>query len=488
MLVSLGMDATAAVNINSLATSSSLASKYLRQVRRSISAVQCVFCRIDVLPRHMNRHMTDTHNEITHFKCVWCMQYTWCGRVSKEVNKHRYMCLLQHSSGGAQQLNPHPSHFPLPESGVTNLFCNNMEIDIWYERYGSSSSVLVPPPTVSASIFHFVNHPEKFPEWLLTLDGVDDVCSFRNECPMDSAVGIDPIWQKLFSFKRNLAWVHVAIRFSTWQSFCDFLAANKTRIYFLPYSCLCNGGQEQHRHLIGVLQTKDMNAMFGGALWHSISAGLISLDVVKNPLQLVTTICALSSIDTVACSFHKRNDSLPCQFFIFRPVIPLAAFFVMLYIPGGIDLYLRHFYSESVDYVQCRSLRCDDSTAGCSVEYRDLIKDVATIFPLPRHLQFTVYSGGESSFLYVGDCRYSMQRNDNLLTMTRLQWNVHQVRTGNCFAMNLGSRRFQICRRLHRTIRALAEIIRKKDSQIAELERRSSSSSKKIGNVHRNSV
>lgn len=436
----------------------SLAAKYLCTVRRSISMVQCVVCRVQLLPRHMNRHMSEQHHELAHFKCVWCMQYTWSGRVNKEVNKHRYLCLHRASSGHQSEQS---IRFMLPDSGVTNLHYNNMEIDMWYEH-----NRLLSPPSVSTSIYDFIQSPDDdvLPKWLLSLESVDDVCSFRNEFPVESTTGFNPIWQKLFSFKRNLAWYHISIRFSAWKAFVDFLNAIQTLVVWLPYSCLCNAGLEHHRHLICVLELKNTrNVMF--IQWNKFlnNEVMINLDVSKNPLQLMTTITELSST-TIACSLTKNSINL-CHYYIFRPVIPFAEFFAMLYVPGGIDSYVRHRYSEAADFIGCRSL----DEKEWSVEYRDIIKDIATIFPLPRHYQFTPYIGGESNFLYVGDFRFSVQCNDNLLKMTTLQWNVHQVHTGNCFVMNLGARRFHISKRLQKTISSIMTIIREKDHHIAEL-------------------
>lgn len=202
-----------------------------------------------------------------------------------------------------------------------------------------------------------------------------------------------------------------------------------------------------------------------GVQWNKYISNEFSfnLDAVKNPLHLMNIICELSS-STAMCSLVKKSNRFT-HYYVFRPVIPSAEFFSMLYVPGGIDIYLRHRFPDATDYINCGSL----DEIEWSVEYRDIIKDIATIFPLPRNFQLKPYVGGEKSFLYVGDCRYGIRCNDTLLKMTTLQWNVYQVQTGNCFIMNMGHRRFYISRRLHKTIGSVRAIIREKDLFITKL-------------------
>lgn len=333
---------------------------------------------------------------------------------------------------------------PVKTSDITSMRYNNQKIDEWLRRFSCSA------PTSSSMMYQF---PQKLPGWFTNCDeGVlsDELHNFTNSFPMDvDQCGFDPMWQRFYLFKRNLSWFHMRIKVSAWSDFMEFYKENQEKIVVLPYSCLCNGGQELRRHLICVVLTCNAKSLMYRSQFSRFRSAL------KTPLQFLSTIVSISSGESNA------------HYYVFQPVMPYIQLFAMLYMPGGIECYMESIYKNVYPY-NCRSLS-RQKRSNWSVEIRDIFPEKAMIFPLPRNMYFVPFNN-EGAVLYVGNGqRFTVQRNDDLLTMTDLQWNTYQIEHGNCFLSNLGTRRLVLGPKIQKMLRVVAETISYKQRTIDRL-------------------
>lgn len=54
--------------------------------------LECIKCEKEVPVTKMSKHFILDHKEVSS-TCIWCLVYTWKGRVGAPVNIHRIECL-----------------------------------------------------------------------------------------------------------------------------------------------------------------------------------------------------------------------------------------------------------------------------------------------------------------------------------------------------------------------------------------------------------
>lgn len=479
--------------------------KYKQTLKRNRnSRVLCSCCKAMVVLHDFSRHLSISHNEHlpVNYKCCWCLRFTWSGKITDRVNDHRLHCLLQcmeekhHWDVEMALSRAHPTiHHsyvtppPLPPTPnvVVNTNTNSSRRRRNHHRkfYMDDTNILtnIPLPQITSMRYNSIvtdnwirrpkyqlNLPEQsslycnissmnLPSWFTNRDGVDPAhyIDFDNGFPMDvEQCGFDPMWQRFYIYKRNLSWFHISIKFSVWTDFMHFCAVNESKIVFLPYSCLCNGGQEHHRHLICVVLACNAKSLIYRPSFARTRCVLIP---EKNPLHLLSTISSISSSDTSA------------HYHIFQPVIPYVQLFGMLYMSNGIEQYIESTYKNAYPY-DCKSLG-RFKQLNWSVEMRDIFPEKALIFPLPRNMHFVPYYDGANSILYVGEGnRFSVKRNDDLLAMNDFDWNTYQIAHGNCFLTNMGITRFVLGPKVQKILHVVAETMLDKDKTIERLKKK----------------
>lgn len=356
--------------------------------------------------------------------------------------------------------------------------CNSKEIDDWYSNrsrlrrnlFGNVSSsfnipqdFVAPSDTEGLTVFSDFGDG-KLPAWLTDEDGVDlaDLPGFYNNFPMDPEMGFNPVWQRLFTFKRNLRWFSLQVRASHWTRFLEFMNGVK-QMYILPYSCLCRhgaAGGDYHRHMICVIHEVKLKS-FHSRFWRYISTeSFIQLQPAENPMQLVNLISVYSNLKLTCSSSSSINDfydddgdycneNESVHFYIFQPVVPFVRLFAMLYIPNGVDIYMRAKYNRILgngsDYISL----CYKYNDGWCVEYRDLAREKFLIFPLPKKVQISrrLASGVrdiKNNFLYLNDyLMVESHYNPDLPSMCTDEWNACQIQSGNCLLWNMNTQMYK---------------------------------------------
>lgn len=440
------------------------------------SRLKCPRCNDMIVLHLFTRHITNRHSNIsTKYRCIWCLEYIWYGRVTNGVNDHRLQCLLERLRKTEILLQPTPLTPPSPTSFFTKMSINNTHVncavstalpnnnakclrlylhknkassswqppddvrvtqlrynsalvDAWFRR----TTWVLPPTTISLYCTMLAGDDNHHPDWLTNNEGVDpaNMVLFANTFPMDvAACGFDPLWQRLYLYKCNLSWYHIRVRYSKWPAFLHFCSVNDKHLVFLPYSCLCKGGQEHHRHMLCVVlkcHAKRIMQRHYRNVTGDHSKCRIELKPEEQPGQLMATI------DNLA------NGDSPLHYFSFQNTMPYVQLFGMMYMPKGIESYLQAVYSKKYPY-NCKSLRHHDVDATWSVDIRDIFPEKALVFPVPRNMYFTPYDDMSSSMLFLGaQKKFSVLQNDDLLEMTDLQWNSFQIEHGNYLLGNFG--------------------------------------------------
>ena len=318
-------------------------SKYRKLILRKVN-IACVRCEKPVLLREYLRHLHIVHDVIERCICIWCMEYTWV-RGDSNNYIHGYMCLkgrieeiktkiqnerkmekynillpkvkttttttvaevIETLHKGEEQVNIAASPEDV-ESLITNYLCNNKEMDGWYH-------------TKRLRIHHLENHNRiadvdgtfyegldwPLPDWLKTITDGHKRRYFENKFEFDEKSGLEAFWVKVFYCNSGVRAYHVSIKYQLWSQFLNFLAENRDNIFYLPYWCLCSGGNEHHRYMNMYTMKRNNGEIMKG--WRKIQSVTTSngkhhykfLKLIKNCQHLFNTIAYVSN-DASQCS------------------------------------------------------------------------------------------------------------------------------------------------------------------------------------------
>lgn len=433
--------------------------------------VPCKVCGSHMRASGINKHMKIVHGIRHQLVCVWCLEFECTTRPKGEEKVRQYLHKHSCFSRCRDEVNCKIGDNSVAmHSGPLTIFCDdNIPLRCITENLLNSFTIqhwaLEQVPLTEQDL------SPAYPYWMKTDEGVtsENLRFFHNKCTIDPMVGFDPFLQLAFCFKENLVWWVIRVKFTSWNDFMSFFLKHSANIYILPHSSMCRHGGETHRHMVLVMpQTYAIVAKTDLRLvpqFYSIDGSTI--ENWKNPLTLMRKILQFAK---TACSCDK-NCASECNYHTFRPVIPLADMFAMMYIPGGMEIYFTDL-DLPCEAGNLKSLR-KNRQGRWLVEYCEVAKYQYLIFPLPLNFQLVRILPStlehHDDFLIIGSYIFKVSCNNSLVNLPRIEWNAHQLRNYNCFFRNSASQFFGLSlthqQSLHKIFKGLEPV------EFRELER-----------------
>lgn len=456
--------------------------QYNKAINRYSKTVKCVICETVLLPRVMNKHVKNVHNVNFLLTCTWCL-LDLREMESKCAYSHRLNCIKSKYKVKKPETKfivaPNPPiasiEWHVPPEEITGQLLNSNKIQKWFEERNSLRQTFGNAKFEIESFYENLN--STYPEWLTSEEGVQeqDLKYFRNNFPMDiELTGFNPFLQRAYSYKQNLNWFHISIRVGVWPLFMDFYEKFKHLIYITVHWCLCKGGKEHHRHMICVWQ-RQHDTLLSRAfeqIKYPNDYEKCKFKCLLNPSEHPTHLANLIAyVSNIASKCKWENDAKSrkgsCHYWINQPVIPSLVLFCMLYVRNGVHAYLRH---------KCKNSNAWDNptlhktSTGWHCEARTIAKEKYIIFPIPRNCEFVPANDNEQDFIDVGDRKFTVKQDDNLLHLDQLEWNRHQLLHQNCALTNAGNLMFKLGKKQQEILNAIDEKTKSLQQRIHELE------------------
>lgn len=246
----------------------------------------------------------------------------------------------------------------MAHSDCSSLVDLNAFIDDLCSHPNETTPPPLPPPATPNSTFFEKIGDGIIPEWMKDASvGIDDYrvqAHFLDNLSFDTNDQFEPFYQRAYTFKTNLIWYYVGIRYSAWRSFIeDFWPKYSSYIHILPYWCLGSDGNpgptENKRLMIWVLQNKDeyiMNNEFKNLIKHdtyyAVRPKFKKQLKPKNPMDLIN--CMLHVSNSV-CGASGTN-SKGFHHCIAKTLPQQARLWAMEQIPNG-QYYYKQYLSKN---------------------------------------------------------------------------------------------------------------------------------------------
>lgn len=298
-------------------------------------------------------HMIWSHKAPTHL-CFMCEEFD--ESLTIDCN-HRFKCFMEYQ----RRLNPearqliydaeHDVYIDQTQIKTTaniskDLYLNCEECDDW-SKVGWSE--------INRNTMHMFIDDYPCTIWEDMYPTIDNpLQELPNRIEFDEHCGIDARWLILFG-TGNYKFYHVMIRQQVWISFCTVVY--KKGYYFLPYWCLCNGGDESttnkvHRHMIVATKEPIENIVHSLKDWYvgkTFERGSQSKEI-KTYGHLMNVIRYVSNreshcrgVDLEAAEIAqpqeaptKRRKLGISHFYIAKPIIPCSLYMMSLLHEDGL--------------------------------------------------------------------------------------------------------------------------------------------------------
>lgn len=403
---------------------------YYHRLTNRKKLIGCIRCRERLKPSYMNRHMQSVHCINIKHVCVWCL----CPIFQRpNAYRHRIDCFEgRYSESQEHQVQVQPDNVWSVDPLLINSFqLNSKLVQDWLEN-------MIPGDDDSISY--------SYPSWLSDTAGVlqQNLRYFKNKFPMDVHLsGFDPFLQQAYSFKENLAWVHVSVAVLQWNEFKRAVSHQcQKQVYFLPHWCMCaeegEPASSHHRHVLLVMQKAVKNKFVTLCEKMFKGQGYEILHPDKHPCHLMNLIVYVGSAPSrnseaggTPLSRINHKNCTAGHYRINRPVVPNACLFAMLYLPLGVTHYMTAFHGRDKFW----KLPIQRFHRSWQIECTQVSPIKGVIFPIARDMQFREIQNefSQQNFIFVGQSIFTAERNEHLLQLDQYQWNAHQASHKNMF-------------------------------------------------------
>lgn len=456
--------------------------KYFDRVARISKFVKCEQCDMVLLPRNMWFHIQSKHTVTIENICIWCLQYTWTN-YTKETNIHRFNCLQKKViiagnwySRKKKNSRPNIMHtietLALPSPPVSHAQCHDLK-NIRYLYNSQMMNIFLEQSSymLRRNMEYFQHYSDEIdlyenfedshqlPEWITSEEGIEDplhLLYFSNQCTIDESFGFNVKYQLAFTYKPNLQWYRLNIRFDAWRTFWQFYKNNNHIIHCLPFWCLAthnlSGNNTNTLHLptptiienldkhyrCMIVVTQQQNCLFVEDFINELMEAYLDdqgtwiQNITKTKLNNID-VCNLNLINAI----EQVSVSGEGRYFIANPSDPMLKLTAMLVIHKGIYTYLNAMYSEAFPW-SAPTLKRNTDINKWVINIVDLCQNEnGFLFPLPRNMELYIIPSENfempSMFLFAGVFIYGIRVNNSLLSLTIPEWNTHQLSNYNNF-------------------------------------------------------